>query len=399
MSDKNMAAIRRETQAAAPGTRPEERGTDPGDRRIPRSRGRLETLDLLRGLTIVSMILYHGMWDFIYLSQTGSAMTGLRTWYEGMGGHLWQQSICRTFIFLSGFCVPFSRRIFRRGLQVSGGGLVVSAVTLLFMYEDRVVFGVLTFLGAAMLLAGLIRIAGQGPGGRFSGPFSGKVPGGRFSWSSSGNRKKGEDLSTDIEGEAGSEGAGEPSLWFCKGAGEPSLWLQSRKGALAGLVLCLILFYITRWVNRCFLRLGPGLELALPGFLFVSADQQATLAGKAAGFVLTGLGFPMQGFFSTDYFSLIPWIFLFFAGICLHGVMADGRHAHGRASVHVKSGRSGRDGGLHPASGSVPAEKTTFSHPLMHLKAPVLNWMGRHSLLIYMLHQPVLYLLISVLFR
>ena len=399
MSDKNMAAIRRETQAAAPGTRPEERGTDPGDRRIPRSRGRLETLDLLRGLTIVSMILYHGMWDFIYLSQTGSAMTGLRTWYEGMGGHLWQQSICRTFIFLSGFCVPFSRRIFRRGLQVSGGGLVVSAVTLLFMYEDRVVFGVLTFLGAAMLLAGLIRIAGQGPRGRFSGPFSGKVPGGRFSWSSSGNRKKGEDLSTDIEGEAGSEGAGAPSLWFCKGAGEPARWLQSRKGALAGLVLCLILFYITRWVNRCFLRLGPGLELALPGFLFVSADQQATLAGKAAGFVLTGLGFPMQGFFSTDYFSLIPWIFLFFAGICLHGVMADGRHAHGRASVHVKSGRSGRDGGLHPASGSVPAEKTAFSHPLLHLKASVLNWMGRHSLLIYMLHQPVLYLLISVLFR
>lgn len=349
---------------------------------------RLETLDLLRGITIVSMILYHGMWDFIYFSQTGSAMTGLRTWYEGMGGHLWQQSICRTFIFLSGFCVPFSRRIFRRGLQVSGGGLVVSAVTLLFMYEDRVVFGVLTFLGAAMLLAGLIRIAGQGPRGRFSG-------------SCSENLKEGKNLFTAAEGKVGSGGTGEPSPWLHRGnggTGEPSLWLQSRKGALAGLVLCLILFYITRWVNRCFLRLGPGLELALPGFLFVSADQQATLAGKVAGFVLTGLGFPMQGFFSTDYFSLIPWIFLFFAGICLHGVMADGRHAHGRASVHVKSGRSGRDGGLHPASGSVPAEKTAFSHPLMHLKAPVLNWMGRHSLLIYMLHQPVLYLLISVLF-
>jgi len=330
---------------------------------------RLETLDLLRGITIVSMILYHGMWDFIYFSQTGSAMTGLRTWYEGMGGHLWQQSICRSFIFLSGFCVPFSRRIFRRGLQVSGGGLVVSAVTLLFMYEDRVVFGVLTFLGAAMLLAGLIRTVE--PGGRFSEPSP---------WLHRGN----------------------------KGTGGPSLWLHSRKGALTGLVLCLILFYITRWVNRCFLRFGPGLEVALPDFLFVSAEQQAAPAGRAAGFVLTGLGFPMQGFFSTDYFSLIPWIFLFSAGICLHGVMAGRGSDPGRISVQNNDGwsagqesapgKNAREAGQESASGAANVGKTAFSHPLMHLKAPVLNWMGRHSLLIYMLHQPVLYLLISVLF-
>lgn len=95
---------------------------------------RLETLDLVRGITLVSMILYHGMWDFLYLSETGASMTALRTWYEGPGGHLWQQSICRTFILLSGFCVPFSRRIIRRGLQVSAGGLAVSAVTILAMY-------------------------------------------------------------------------------------------------------------------------------------------------------------------------------------------------------------------------------------------------------------------------
>ena len=30
--------------------------------------GRLQTLDLVRGLTIISMVLYHGMWDFFYLS-------------------------------------------------------------------------------------------------------------------------------------------------------------------------------------------------------------------------------------------------------------------------------------------------------------------------------------------
>ena len=122
-----------------------------------RQSGRLETLDLLRGLTLISMICYHGMWDYLYLSGTGSSMTALGTWYEGTGGHLWQQSICRTFILLSGFCLPFSRHIFRRGIQVSAGGIAVSIVTIMALYEDRVIFGVLTFLGAAMLVTGCLK--------------------------------------------------------------------------------------------------------------------------------------------------------------------------------------------------------------------------------------------------
>ena len=129
------------------------------DRFDPGTGGRLDTLDLLRGATLISMILYHGMWDFIYLSETGGRMSALKDWYRGPGGFFWQQSICWTFILLSGFCVPFSRHIFRRGLQVSAAGLAVSAVTLLWMYDERVVWGVLSFLGAAMLLSGAARAA------------------------------------------------------------------------------------------------------------------------------------------------------------------------------------------------------------------------------------------------
>lgn len=44
-----------------------------------------------------------------------------------------------------------------RGLIISGAGVLVTAVTLLFMPEDRVVFGVLTLLGAAMLITGLLQ--------------------------------------------------------------------------------------------------------------------------------------------------------------------------------------------------------------------------------------------------
>ena len=71
-------------------------------------------------------------------------------------GHLWQQSICWVFILLSGFCVQLGHHTLRRGAQVFGAGALVTAVTLLFMPEDRVVFGVLTLLGSAMLLTGLL---------------------------------------------------------------------------------------------------------------------------------------------------------------------------------------------------------------------------------------------------
>ena len=58
--------------------------------------------------------------------------------------YIWQQSICWTFILLSGFCIPFSRRLLRRGLEVFGAGALVMLVTNLVLPEDRVIFGVLT---------------------------------------------------------------------------------------------------------------------------------------------------------------------------------------------------------------------------------------------------------------
>ena len=108
--------------------------------------GRYALLDELRGLDLVSMMLYHGCWDLVNLF-------GIQAnWYYGLPGHLWQQSICWVFILLSGFCVQLGHHTLRRGAQVFGAGALVTAVTLLFMPEDRVVFGVLTLLGSAMLL-------------------------------------------------------------------------------------------------------------------------------------------------------------------------------------------------------------------------------------------------------
>ncbi len=70
------------------------------------------------------------------------------------------------------------------------------------------------------------------------------------------------------------------------------------------------------------------------------------------------LGFPQPGFYSTDYFPLIPWLFLFITGYFLHRLL-QARDLTGKLF----------------SRGNVPG----------------LNWIGRHSLLIYMLHQPALY--------
>lgn len=69
------------------------------------------------------------------------------------------------------------------------------------------------------------------------------------------------------------------------------------------------------------------------------------------------LGLMTREFYSVDYFPLLPWFFLFLFGAVLGGVCRK-----------------------HP------------DHWLLTPRLPaVLTWPGRHSLLIYVLHQPVLF--------
>lgn len=112
----------------------------------PQTAARYRLLDELRGLDLISMMLYHGMWDVVFLFGV------TQKWYTGLPGFVWQQSICWVFLLLSGFCLPLGHHPFRRGAVVFGAGALVTAVTLLFLPEDVVWFGVLTLLGSSMLL-------------------------------------------------------------------------------------------------------------------------------------------------------------------------------------------------------------------------------------------------------
>ena len=51
---------------------------------------RYRLLDELRGLDLISMMLYHGMWDVVFLFGVA------QKWYTGRPGFVWQQSIIRS---------------------------------------------------------------------------------------------------------------------------------------------------------------------------------------------------------------------------------------------------------------------------------------------------------------
>ncbi|HJA93178.1 MAG TPA: DUF1624 domain-containing protein [Candidatus Eisenbergiella merdipullorum] len=119
--------------------------------------------------------------------------------------------------------------------------------------------------------------------------------------------------------------------------------LLRRIPAPLGLICCLLLFFLTRDVSSGWLGF-EGLRLfPLPGFLYRGAFMMI-------------LGFPWPGFFSTDYFPLLPWIFLFWSGFYTFRLLS------GQAVLR-------------------------FLKP--HLCAP-LEFIGRHTLPIYMIHQPAL---------
>ena len=168
----------------------------------------------------------------------------------------------------------------RRGTVVFSAGAVVTLATLVFMPEGRVIFGVLTFLGTAMLLTGVL---------------------------------------------------------------EP---LLKKVMPAVGLAVSAVLFAVCYPVGLGWVGLG-GWKLMLPQSLY-------------ANYFTAFFGFYPDWFYSADYFGLLPWLFLFWVGYYLH-------KAVGRRRME----------------------------PLRRSVCPALGWMGRHSLLLYLLHQPVIYGVLS----
>ena len=208
-------------------------------------------------------------------------------WYLRPEVHLWQQYICWSFILIAGFSFVWGRKHnLKRGLLLNLFGFLITAVTLLAVPQEAIWFGILNFMGCAILLT------------------------------------------------------------------IPLEKLLNRLPPLAGLVISLLLFLLFRRVDSGVLGLGSLFSVKLPRILYTCR-------------VLTPLGFPYPGFRSSDYFPLLPWLFLFFAGFHLYRIF----------------------------------ETKPGWQKIARVRIPLLSAVGRHTLWVYLLHQPLLMGLCMILFR
>lgn len=240
---------------------------------------RYHALDSIRGITLLSMMAYHAAWDLVYLFGMDWP------WFRSDAAYVWQQSICWTFILLSGFCWPIGRHKFRRGLTVFTAGALLTAFTFVFMPAQRVVFGVLTLLGSCMLLM------------------------------------------------------------------LPLERILMKVKPVNGFIAVLALFFLCRNINTGYLGFEGAKFVKLPDVLY-------------RNYLTSFLGFPDSGFYSADYFSLLPWLLLFLTGYFGYRILKD------------------RDWLKRLAKGKIAG----------------IEWVGRNSLLIYLIHQPVIYLGLELIY-
>ena len=110
-----------------------------------------------------------------------------------------------------------------------------------------------------------------------------------------------------------------------------------------GILFCFALFCFTKAFPFGGFGWGDTVLIPLPDWIY-SAQW------------LYPIGLPNQDFFSSDYFPLFPWLFLYWTGCFAFHMWRNVRNCK-----------------------------------VLQMKIPVLDWLGRYSLWIYIIHQPIVY--------
>lgn len=117
---------------------------------------RLWEIDALRGMAVVLMIFFHGVWDLVYFRLTSVDVASL-PW------QVFARSIGATFLLLLGLSLALQaeRRLaplpflptLRRGLVIFSLGMAITLATYVALGQGFVLFGILHVLGLSLILA------------------------------------------------------------------------------------------------------------------------------------------------------------------------------------------------------------------------------------------------------
>jgi uncharacterized membrane protein len=118
----------------------------------PRAR-RIDLLDLLRGIALIAMAIFHLSWDleFFHYLEPGTV--------SSLGMKLFARSIASSFLFLAGFSLFLGhfpqirvRPFLKRFAMVAVSAAAITAATLYFMPDEFIFFGILHCIATASLI-------------------------------------------------------------------------------------------------------------------------------------------------------------------------------------------------------------------------------------------------------
>jgi len=112
---------------------------------------RVGILDETRGLCLLLMVAYHSAYDIVYLFGVDIPA------FHWPILRFAQPFVAGIFVLISGACCRYSNNNLRRGLLALGTGLLMTAVTWRLMPGQAIWFGILHFLGCAMILFHLLQ--------------------------------------------------------------------------------------------------------------------------------------------------------------------------------------------------------------------------------------------------
>lgn len=120
------------------------------DKETVTNKPRYYVLDIIRGICIILVVLYHLLYDL------SEVFGGSYAFFKTNAMNAFRDVFVGTLILLAGISCNLSKSNVKRGIKTLLCGVLISVVMLVVMPSSKVYFGILHLLGVSMLLYGLI---------------------------------------------------------------------------------------------------------------------------------------------------------------------------------------------------------------------------------------------------